>query len=68
MVNRGITLSPIPHLTTRPACCLALKGDSKFTTAHRRAVLLEVKRLGFKKVRWERRKKGLDRDVATELT
>lgn len=60
----------VTYSSTDNATCtlLALKGDGKFTTAHRRAVLLEVKRLGFTKVRWDRKKEGLERDVSAELT
>lgn len=46
---------------------LALKGDGGITRAHWHAVMAEVRRLGFRRARWERKKVAGDREVEAEL-
>lgn len=48
---------------TEVCTLLALKGDGKFTSAHRRAIIACVRGLGFKKIRWDRIKGALTRHI-----
>jgi hypothetical protein len=59
----------VTYSSVEPTTCtlLALKGDGKVSTAHRRAVMAEVRRLGFYHVKWERHKKAGTRDVDVKL-
>jgi hypothetical protein len=60
----------VTYSSTEPGICMlmGLKGDGKVSTAHRRAVMQVVRNLGFKSVRWERKKDTGNKEIALDLT
>lgn len=65
---------PWDYAVTYSACdmdtctVMALKGDGGVTLAHYRALVAELRRIGFRHVRWERKKATGDREIESELT
>jgi hypothetical protein len=56
-------------VSSDPAECtlLGLKGDGGLTAAHLRAAVVELRRFGFLRMRWERKKVTGDREIKADL-